>query len=61
MKKIVNKKVAAKKTVAKKSPVVKVVNKPKKKSWLGFLAILNVLAFVAVIVVNYLAVSLPIA
>ncbi len=60
MKKVVNKKIPAKKNVAKTYPVVKVINKPKKKSRLEFLAIANVLAFIAVIVVNYLATSLPI-
>lgn len=32
----------------------------KKSSWLAVLAIVNVIAFVAVLVVNYLAVNLPI-
>lgn len=60
MKKIVNKKIPAKQIVAKKSPVLKVVNKSQKKSWLVVLGIVNILAFVAVIVINYLATSLPI-
>lgn len=50
MKKIVKKKVVTKSVVSTKS---------KKSSWLGVLAIANVLAFLGVLVVNYLAVSLP--
>ncbi len=60
MKKIVNKKIPARKILAKKSPVVKVVNKTQTQSWLVVLSVVNILAFVAVIVVNYLAVNLPI-
>lgn len=56
MKKIITK---AKKPT-KKVADVKVVNKSN-KSWLGVLAIANLLAFLAVVVINYLAVSLPIA
>lgn len=59
------KKPLSKKSVAEKSSVkpttVKVVKKDTKKwSRLKFLAIGNIVAFVAVLVINYLAVSLPI-
>lgn len=66
MKKVVTKKLLAKnplakKAVEKKSPVVKVlVATPKKSPRIGALAIANLVGFVAVIVVNYLAISLPI-
>lgn len=50
------KKVTKKKVLTKKVTSTKLV----KNSWLKFLAISNVIAFVAVIVVNYLAVNLPI-
>lgn len=61
MKKIITKaKKPTKKILKKKVADVKVVNKPN-KSWLGVLAIANLLAFLAVVVINYLAVSLPIA
>jgi len=54
------KKLSTKKVVTKKQPLLtKPVNKPKKKSWLGVLAIGNIVAFVAVLVINYLAVSIP--
>jgi hypothetical protein len=50
------------KKVTKKNPITKkvVATKPTKSSWLSFLAIGNIIAFLAVILVNYLAVSLPI-
>lgn len=60
MKKIVKKTPIIKKGVVKNSGAVKVSNPPKKNSWLTTLAIVNVIAFLGVIVVNYLAVSLPI-
>ena len=61
MQKSSKKKVITKKVEAKKAPsVVNVANTPQKKSWLTVLAIVNVVAFLAVVVVNYLAVSLPI-
>lgn len=60
MKKIIKKKPAEKKTVVKKFLTSKWVNAPKKSIWLNVLSIGNVLAFIAVVVVNYLAVSLPI-
>ena len=66
MAKISNKKTVTKKTVTTKKvvkknlSVVKKTDKPQKKWWLGFLAIANILWFIAVIVVNYLATSLPI-
>jgi hypothetical protein len=60
MKKIVKKTPIIKKGVVKNSGAVKVANPPKKNSWLTTLAIVNVIAFLGVIVVNYLAVSLPI-
>lgn len=61
MAKISNKKTGTKKVVVKKTPsVVKALNTPKKTSWLWFLAIANIIWFFAVIVVNYLAVNLPI-
>ena len=50
MKKIFKKKVVAKSVVSAK---------PKKSSWLGALAFGNVIAFVVVLIVNYLAVSIP--
>lgn len=66
MAKISNKKTVTKKTVTTKKvvkknlSVVKKTDKPQKKWWLGFLAITNIIWFIAVIVVNYLATSLPI-
>jgi len=61
MAKILNKKPITKKVVIKKKPsVVKVLNKPKKTSLLWLLAVANIIWFIAVIVINYLAVSLPI-
>ncbi len=61
MAKISNKKTSTKKPAIKKSfGVVKVANKPKKTWWLELLAIANILWFVAVIIINYLATSLPI-
>ncbi len=56
MKKIVKKKTSP----IKKSLPVNVVKKPKENVRMHVLAIGNVLAFIAVIVVNYLAVNLPI-
>lgn len=50
----------AKKKVIKKAIIKKTVSQPKKKGRLITLAIANILAFIAVLVVNYLAVSLPI-
>ncbi|AHB41722.1 hypothetical protein P148_SR1C00001G0935 [candidate division SR1 bacterium RAAC1_SR1_1] len=49
-----------KKVVSKKSISAPIVKKTKKNFWLSFLAILNILAFIAVVVVNYLANALPI-
>ncbi len=66
MAKISNKKTGTKKIVIKKPVMKKNLNslkkteKSSKKSWLDFLAIANILWFIAVIVVNYLATSLPI-
>ena len=61
MAKISNKKTSTKKPAIKKNfGVVKVANKPKKTWWLELLAIANILWFVAVIIINYLATSLPI-
>jgi hypothetical protein len=59
MKKIIKKKPAAKKIVAKKPVAIKATNKPKKSSWLSALVIGNVIGFIVVLIVNYLAVSLP--
>lgn len=59
MKKIIKKTPAAKKIVAKKPVAVKATNKPKKSSWLATLVIGNVIGFIVVLIVNYLAVSLP--
>jgi len=56
MKKIVKKKTSS----VKKSLPVNVVKKPKENVRMHVLAIGNVLAFIAVLVVNYLAVNLPI-
>jgi len=53
------KKVAPKKLVAKKVIAKKVVSKAKKSSWLAALAIGNVIGFIVVLIVNYLAVSIP--
>jgi len=52
------KKVVSKKPVAKKS--VAMPKKSTRNFWLSFLGITNVIAFIAVVVVNYLATSLPI-
>ncbi len=67
MPKAIKKKAPAKKTVAKKPVkfiskklVKKPVKKPKKLHWLTVLGIANVVAFLAVLVINYLATSLPI-
>lgn len=63
MPKAIKKKPATKKIVAKKKPIKvtkKVPVKKPKKTWLTVLAIANILAFIAVLIVNYLAVSLPI-
>lgn len=64
MKKIIAKKPLAKKAVARKAvarkPVpAKIVATPKKTSWLGALVIANILGFIVVLIVNYLAVSIP--
>lgn len=53
------KKVAPKKVVAKQVIAKKVVSKTKKSSWLAALAIGNVVGFIVVLIVNYLAVSIP--
>jgi len=55
MKKIVKKKVAAKKPLAPKT-----VKKSKTNFWLKVLGIANIVAFLGVIAINYLAVQLPI-
>ena len=60
MKKVLNKKIPVKKVVAKKLSTVKSLYKPQKTWWLGFLALSNIILFAAVIVINYLATSLPI-
>ena len=55
------KKVIKKKTSSIKKPLlVNVVKKPKENVRMHVLVIGNVLAFIAVLVVNYLAVTLPI-
>lgn len=59
-KKVASKKVAPKKVVAKKTVSVSVVKKPTRNIWLSVLWIFNVLAFIAVVAVNYLANALPI-
>ena len=63
MPKAITKKLATKKIVAKKKPIKIVkkapVKKPK-KTWLTVLGIANIVVFLAVIIINYLAVSLPI-
>ena len=53
------KKIVVKKPINKKVLTVKSTPKSKKRSWLGVLGIANVVAFVVVLIVNYLAVSLP--
>lgn len=60
MKKVIKKKLPTKKVISKKPVVQKAVKKPSKKGWLVVLAIANLLAFAAVIAINYLAVNLPI-
>lgn len=55
MKKTIKKTVAAKKTITPK-----MVKKPKMNVRLKVLGIVNIVAFLGVIVINYLAVSLPI-
>ena len=55
MKKTIKKTVAAKKTITPK-----IVKKPKMNVRLKVLGIVNIVAFLGVIVINYLAVSLPI-
>ncbi|MCX6825571.1 MAG: hypothetical protein NTY80_05150 [candidate division SR1 bacterium] len=55
MKKVSKKKVVIKKAVATKKTVTKT-----NSSWLGLLSVGNVLGLIAVLVVNYLAVSIPI-
>jgi len=63
MPKAIKKKAPAKKPVAKK-PVKfvakKPIKKPKKINWLTVLWIANIVAFLAVLLINYLATSLPI-
>ena len=62
MSKVIKKKIITKKPVAKK-PIRFVVKKNEKKSginWLKVLGIVNIVAFLGVLVVNYLAVNLPI-
>ena len=62
MAKISDKKIIKKKIVIKKkiSEIKKTIDKPQKKWLLVFLAIANILWFIAVLIVNYLATSLPI-
>lgn len=63
MKKIVKKKALVKKPVAKKSVkfiAKQPIKKTKKTHWLTVLGITNIVAFLAVLVINYLANSLPI-
>ena len=55
MPKAIKKKPATKKIVAKKKPIKvtkKVPVKKPKKTWLTVLAIVNILAFIAVLIVN---------
>ncbi len=64
MKKIIKKKplakkLAIKKPLAKKPLALKTTNQAKKTSWISVLAIANIVAFVAILIMNYLAVSLP--
>lgn len=64
MKKIPNKKPIAKKSRAKAVPakkpsIVKTIGVPQKKSRLWILAIANIVGFIVVLIVNYLAVSIP--
>lgn len=65
MKKIIKKNPATKKAVikkplAKKGSPLRATSQPKKNSWIGILAIGNIIGFVAILIVNYLAMSLPI-
>ena len=60
-KKSITKRVVARKTLkTDRSSTIKVEKKKKTKSWLGILVIANCIAFIAVLIINYLAVSLPI-
>jgi len=65
MKKIIKKKPVAKKAITKKplatkvSPVKAMTTPQKKGSWIKALAMGNIIAFVVVLIVNYLAVSIP--
>ena len=59
MKKIIVKKPLAKKAVARKPVPAKIVTMTKKSSWLGALVIGNIIGFIVVLIVNYLAVSIP--
>ena len=65
MKKIIKKKPIAKKAITKKSlttkasPVKTMITSQKKGSWIKALAIGNIIAFGIVLIVNYLAVSIP--
>lgn len=60
MKKKPVKKTAISKTLVKKAIAKKPARKKKKNAWLIVLGIANLLAFLAVIVINYLAVQIPI-
>jgi len=60
VKKVVSKKPVAKKAISVAKKTVSVAKKAEKNFWLSFLGIANLVAFVAVVIVNYLATSLPI-
>lgn len=62
MKKVTKKKIATKSvvTTTKKPVVLKTTKSKKSNFWLKMLGIANIVAFLGVIVVNYLAVQLPI-
>ena len=53
------KKIIKKKPLAKKSIAFKIVKKSKTNVWLKVLGIANIVAFLGVLVMNYLAVQLP--
>jgi hypothetical protein len=65
MKKIIKKNPIAQKAITKKplakkqSPVKSVTTPQKKGSWIKALAVGNIIAFIIVLIVNYLAVSIP--
>jgi hypothetical protein len=48
-----------KKAAPAKKPLPKKISKPASKGRWTIMAIINIIAFIAVLVVNYLAVSLP--